>query len=312
MTKSKTRVKQLIDKIVVLPMAVFYMLIRKLPESLCRIIFRLLGRMVNTLRIRRSVVDDNLRIAFSDLSDSERESLRNQVYVNFGNFLGEWIASSGKNKSVSKKVRFDGLEIVTKAIEQGKGVLCCSAHFCQWELLASSLCSLNLIPISVIRRQLKNSSIDKWYSEMHEQINIHDIIKGRSMLEIFKRLKKHEMIGMLVDQSGRGSGVWVPFFNRPTSFHRGPGVIMSKRRCPAITVFCLPDRDGGWVMRARELKVNLTGNVENDTFKVMSEYASQLESAIKEFPDGYFWFHRRWKIKPPADVMAKWESGGLE
>ena len=35
----------------------------------------------------------------------------------------------------------------------------------------------------------------------------------------------------------------------------------------------------------------------HDLKEITQEYTSQLESYIKQYPDQYFWFHRRWKTK---------------
>ena len=35
-----------------------------------------------------------------------------------------------------------------------------------------------------------------------------------------------------------------------------------------------------------------------------AELAARLEASIREAPEQYFWFHRRWKSKPKAEPDA--------
>lgn len=306
----KQKVKYFVDTIIACPLLLIFFCIGILPVRIANALGRGLARISYTLKLRKKVILKNLAIAFPEKTEAEREIIARQVYFNTGEFIVSWLTLSANKNIISENIRIEGVEHIEAALQQGKGLLLCSAHFGNWEYMASAIAHASWAPLHIIRHKLNNLRLDKWFTDMHEAMNYGDIIKGRSMLEIFRRLKKGEIIGMLVDQSGRGSGVWVPYFNRPSSFHKGAGVILSKLRCPAVTVFCIPE-GSSWVLRFQKLEVELTGDMEMDAFRVMSEYARQLQTMITEYPDRYFWFHRRWKTKPPTEIIEKWEKGEL-
>jgi len=303
---------KIFDALVAALVLSFYWMLSSLPKHINLKICITLGRVANILRVRRSIIAKNLLIAFPDMTDDQRKLMIDTIYTNFGRFLGEWLLLNKQSDLVIKDVKIEGIEIFSEAFRQGKGVLCCSAHLGHWEILAAAVAGIEGVNLSIIRRKLNNTRFDRWFTDMHERVHVQDIIKGSSMREILKRLRRSEIVGMLVDQSGRGAGVWVPFFGRPSSFHRGPGIIVSRMKCPAVIAFCIPDKDGKWIIRFEELKVPVTGNLDTDTYLVMSEYARHLEAVIREFPERYFWFHHRWKTIPPKEIMQKWESGEIK
>ncbi|HEX2209311.1 MAG TPA: hypothetical protein VHG93_16660, partial [Longimicrobium sp.] len=44
-----------------------------------------------------------------------------------------------------------------------------------------------------------------------------------------------------------------------------------------------------------------TGDLEADVRTLTAELAARLEASIREAPEQYFWFHRRWKSKPRGE-----------
>jgi len=306
MQKVVPKWKYALDTIIAMPLLALCLLFQTLPESKARVLGRSLGRLVWALGIRRSVIHKNLQIAFPDMQKEKENKIIRNVYINLGDFLCEWLSFPANKAGLNQRVRCFGTEHLDSAIKKGKGILICSAHIGNWELLASIGVSYSDRPLSIVRTAFDNTRMDRWFTDIHHSMGYDDILKRNSTPEIIRRLKNNEMVGMLVDQSGRSSGVWVPFFGRPTSFHRGPGVLSAKTECVIITAFCLPASDGVWEIEFSPLEVCLVGDAQKDSESVMTEYALRLESVIRAHPDRYFWFHRRWKTKMPEHLRDKW------
>jgi Kdo2-lipid IVA lauroyltransferase/acyltransferase len=47
-----------------------------------------------------------------------------------------------------------------------------------------------------------------------------------------------------------------------------------------------------------------TGDLEADIEALTAELAARLEASVREAPEQYFWFHRRWKSKPRGEPDA--------
>jgi len=301
-----------VDTVLALPVILMYRVIRRMPSGWAVSICRLFAWTAYILRVRRSVIETNIAIAFPDLSPGDRVDLIRRIYLNLGEFLGSWLTLPSKKGRLVETVPLVNASVLEELKPAGKGLLVCSGHLGHWEILAARFAEHGKWKVTIVRHRLNNTRLDQWFTDVHELMDFGDVIKGKSLLEIFRRLRRDEIIGMLVDQSGRGAGIWIPFFNRPTSFHRGPGMILSKSGCPAITAFCVPSATGGWEIRLRKMQFEITGDLETDTYQVMREYARHLEAIIREFPDRYFWFHRRWKTRIPEDIQEAWRSGRMQ
>ncbi len=308
MKKSDSIFLKVTEFTVALPVIVLLRIACVMPEKVSRAFGRLLARICCFCRIRRKTLLMNLQYAFPEMSDKELKTLIKKIYVNFGDFFFEWFSIPQNIESLDQRVTCTGLDCLNDAIESGKGVLICSAHLGNWEILATAIARYSGKPLTIIRNQLRNRYLDKWFTKLHNAQGFDDMHRTNSGIKMFRALKRNELIGMLVDQNGRSAGVWLPYFNRPSSFHRGPGIVASKTGCTVITVFCYPEKNQRWQLHFAALDTVLTGQPEEDTERVMSEYTRRLESAVQKHPEWYFWFHRRWKTKVPKHIVAQYSE----
>lgn len=304
----KKRWSTILDTLIALPILMIFYVFNMLPEVVIHRFYMFVGSMLRRLRIRYKVVDNNLQIAFPEMSKQQRQRLIRKIYINFGRLQGEWLTIGKDTQAFAKKVKCVGVENFQIALQKGKGVIVCSAHFGHWEILALAVAIHGKAPLKIVRNRLKNQRMDRWFTQIHADMGFGEIMRHQAARRIFRHLKENEIIGMLVDQNGRSGGIWLPFFNRPTSFYRGPGQIASKTGCAVIIAFCYPQKDGTWEVHFSKLTRELTGDVEEDTRIVMGTFANQLEKAIVQYPDWYFWFHRRWKTKVPEAIQNQWKG----
>jgi KDO2-lipid IV(A) lauroyltransferase len=52
-----------------------------------------------------------------------------------------------------------------------------------------------------------------------------------------------------------------------------------------------------------EMKLEKTDNKESDIVRWTEEYQKMLEKIIRERPEPWMWFHRRWKTRPPEEGL---------
>jgi KDO2-lipid IV(A) lauroyltransferase len=45
-----------------------------------------------------------------------------------------------------------------------------------------------------------------------------------------------------------------------------------------------------------------TGNVDEDVRALTTELSRRLEEEVRVAPEQYFWFHKRWKTRPPDET----------
>ena len=94
------------------------------------------------------------------------------------------------------------------------------------------------------------------------------------------------------DQDAKSKGVFVDFFRTPASTPKGAALFHINTRAPLLLGVCFKENFKKYHIHFKAI------NTKNKNLKeITQEYTSQLESYIKQYPDQYFWFHRRWKTK---------------
>ena len=85
------------------------------------------------------------------------------------------------------------------------------------------------------------------------------------------------------------------FFGRKASTPRGAAQLALKFNVPIVVVMALRTGNGRYRGIFKEIEVN-----ENDTVEsVTQRYTAYIEDVIREYPEQYFWMHRRWKTNIP-------------
>jgi KDO2-lipid IV(A) lauroyltransferase len=126
-------------------------------------------------------------------------------------------------------------------------------------------------------------------------------VKGFSIRGVFRSLKKNRLVAILSDQDARKAGIFVDFFGIPSSTYPGAAQFVWKTGCPMIFCSIVRREDEThdvWFNPAMRADTGAGG--EGEIFRLTAELTKELEKAIRDNPDHYFWAHRRWKTKPPG------------
>ncbi len=300
MSRNRKNERGIIPFLTAVPVIALLRLLQFVPLPIAEKLGQGIGVLLYRVGVRRTVVMKNLSLAFPEKSDAAREKIAKGAYRNFGGYIFQFLRFCRLGeKQLGKMVYFEDVTCLTQAVAQGKGVMCNSAHFGNFELSAWAL-TQHCDDFYAVANSLRNVYLNREWVRLHEQIGIKTIFRGTSMSEASKRLRGRTIIGLLIDQSGRGRGIFLPFFGKPASFHRGPALLAIRRKIPFITVFPVPDGDKEKLV-LEPIEVRRTGNLEADIGRIMGEYARRLESYVRAYPDRWFWFHNRWKARPPEE-----------
>ncbi len=137
-------------------------LLARIPRSWLEAFGAALGTLVWALRVRRRVVLDNLRLAFPEKTDEERRAIARATFVNLGRMISDFIRLPYLTKEELESIFvYDGWERLRGAPAPGaRGVIACTAHFGNFEMLASAH-TLRGIPVTTISRQMAESSVQR-------------------------------------------------------------------------------------------------------------------------------------------------------
>jgi KDO2-lipid IV(A) lauroyltransferase len=260
-----------------------------------------IGRALHGLGIRRDTVDENLRIAFPDQSDEWRAKVRIAAYEHLGREAAAMLRLSKLDaKAVVNRTVTEGWEELHEARSLGRGVILVTGHYGNWEIAAASVAARG-VPIAAIVRRQGNRLVDERLQELRRNLGVETIYQGQAPTRVPRILRANGVVGIVGDQDARKSGVFTPFFNRPASTHRGPALFALRLNAPVFSCIArrLPGNDVRYEVRGRRVEVGRTGNLDEDVRALLTELSRRLEEEVRRAPEQYFWFHRRWKTRPP-------------
>lgn len=276
-----------------------------IPLKLSLKIGGLLGVLAFDLfRIRREVTIKNIGRAFGNRMDyPEKVKTGRRSYINFAKSMVEF-ASMGRfsEEKLLELVTFSSVEYVDDVLDRGKGAIVVTGHFGSWELLGAATAARK-IPVDFLVGEQTNKLVDDYMNRIRNISGLGTIPIGVSMRGIFASLKNNRLVAMLSDQNARKAGVFVDFFGIPASTYPGAAQFAQKLGCPIL--FCYIRRREDETHEAvflPPIEVDPLAEKDSEIMRLTRAHVEALEKVVYEYPDQYFWAHRRWKTRPPEET----------
>jgi KDO2-lipid IV(A) lauroyltransferase len=248
----------------------------------------------------------NLRIAFPEWSDAERERVLVASFENLGRSLVE-LAWVGRRDPalLAARVRVEGREHLelARAGSASGGVIVLSGHFGSWEMFAAAMSAQGL-PITVVHRARDDGGLDAVVMERRELGGAHYLPRGSAALGVIKALRRGALLALLADQNARAvDGVFVPFFGRLACASAGPVRLAMSTGAPVLPAFLHRDvRDPSrHVVRIHPPLELAPGDDDAALAENARRIARALEDEIRAAPEQWAWLHRRWRTQPAGE-----------
>ncbi len=252
-------------------------------------------------RRHRLVAADNLRHAFPERSEERIDDLVRSTYRHFCGVLMVMMHLP-RRFHVYRWKDYLGMtngRYLVAALLSGRPLLLVTGHFGNWEMGGYAL-GLFGFETFAIARTLDNPYLDQFLKRFRQRTGQTILAKHGDFDKMDSLLRSDGIIATLGDQDAGQRGMYVPFFNRPASTHKAIA-LMSVRYDAPLVVLGIPHV-------AEPMRHQL---IVQDVI-LPEEYASQpdalsrmtrrfvtaLETLAREYPEQYFWLHRRWKHQP--------------
>ena len=265
-------------------------------SDLCGAVTRRVGPFLPAHRIGRA----NLRAAFPERDAAWIEATLRGAWENLGRVAGEYVHLAriwdyDTARPNTGRILTDSAPLFMTLHDDGKPALCFAAHLGNWELPALAAHAHGL-PSAVVYRMPNNKAVAK------EIVRIRAPLMGRlirtraqAALEIAAALDRGEHVGMLVDQHF-SRGVDVTFFGRRCRANPTIARLARQFDCPVVgvRVVRLPDRRFQIIGEGPfEMPRDAAGVVDVPAATQM--ITDVVERWIREHPEQWLWFHRRWR-----------------
>jgi Kdo2-lipid IVA lauroyltransferase/acyltransferase len=262
----------------------------------CGAVARHLGPLFPAHRIGRV----NLHAAFPDKDAAWIAATLRGAWDNLGRVAGEYV-HLGKlwdydpHHPNAGRIVTDDAYVFTELQDDNKPALCFAAHLGNWELPAV-MASAHGLPSAVLYRMPNNKAVAREIARIRAPLMGH-LIRSRAQapLEMAAALQRGEHLGMLVDQHF-SRGVDVTFFGRRCKANPSIARLARQFDCPVVGVRVIRLPNHRFRIAAEgpfDLPRDATGRI--DVQQSTQMITSVIERRIRENPDQWPWFHRRWR-----------------
>jgi KDO2-lipid IV(A) lauroyltransferase len=281
--------------------------VRLLPEAMALGLGEALGWVVGVVaRIRRGVVDDNLRRAFPEKDDRWRAQVARGSYRHLGREAVAMFRLGGHTRDwVLGATEVEGLEPLLDAVAEGRGGIVVTGHLGSWEMGGAAI-AVRGAPVDAVALVQGNPLFDRDLVVTRQRLGMEVIRRGDASKAVLKSLRRSRVPALVADQNARHAPLFVDFFGAPAATFRGPALFALRTGAPLFVGICTrasrhPQR---YRVVLREVAIERSGDLEADVLRLTQAHVDVLEEWVTRFPEQYFWQHKRWKTRPPAETQS--------
>jgi Kdo2-lipid IVA lauroyltransferase/acyltransferase len=237
---------------------------------------------------------ENISICYPELSASAQRQLARASLVETGRTIVEtayaWKASQDENLALIKRV--ENLDLVTNALNQGKGLIFVLPHLGNWEILNHYLGKHYGLThmyqpyaspaIATLIDSYRNRTGTRFVGNDHAGI--------RAQLQA---LKNGGCVGTMPDQEpATHTGGFCDFFGTQALTSNLVSRLVDKSECAIVTVSCqrLADKPGFRIVFSATAAKN------------SAQLNEAIEAVIRTVPEQYLWSYKRFRTRPDGEV----------
>ena len=254
------------------------------------------------LGIRRAVVERQVRAAFPGLGEPEVLRIARESYGSLGRTTIETavLPNYSAEDVIALFEPVENWELVERPLQEGKGLLVVSGHLGNWEL-GGAYIGARSGGMEAVARRMQNPLFDDYLTETRRRIGVNVIYDGDAVRRVPRAVRNGGVVGFLFDQGAAGlASTWVPFFGRYAKTPRGPAVFALRLGAPVVFACAVRMPSGKYALKLEAIHVAPTGDREHDVDAIVGAYTNVLEKWVRQYPEQYFWHHRRWKHQRPG------------
>jgi KDO2-lipid IV(A) lauroyltransferase len=246
---------------------------------------------------------DNLRIAFPEKTEAERERIARAMWENLGRVMAETMQIDRLIREPGR-IRLANEHVFARYRNKLGSAIGCSLHMGNWEFAVWPLVVAGGNPAAVYRT-VKNPYVDAFLRHQRRDLYPGGLLgKGKVDGNWAEGQKTARQITDLVRNGGRlglvcdlydKSGIPVPFFGRDAKSVAIPAMIARRLGARIWLARCMRlGTRSRFEVEIKELKVPRTGNPGEDVKWITAAMQRQFEAWIREAPEQWMWSNRRW------------------
>jgi KDO2-lipid IV(A) lauroyltransferase len=295
---------------------------RALPAAVAQALGARLGTAAYRSGARRAIVRAQIAAAFPERDAAWVERNSAACYRHFGREAFVVARLSRDRQDLARRVEADAAaERWIDRMARGEGAVVVTGHLGNWELAGTYLAQRG-VPLSAVVKRQRNDRFDAWLADTRRRLGMESVYMDDARI-LPGLLARGRTVVLIADQDARSRGLVVTFLGRPASTFRGPARLALRTGAPLV--FASLVRDGEVYRLAAETvheetsardaasardAVSARNAASAREADLTRRWVAALERRVRERPEQYFWFHRRWKSGAAAGRNDRNEAGG--
>lgn len=190
------------------------------------------------------------------------------------------------------------MPVVQALVDQYGGAVFTVPHMGNWDLAGWACHRYGIRMFSIAAKQ-KNPLVNAWINRQRESGMTVLERGGGTLKQIIRLLRSGAVLAILPDVRMPTPDLKIPFLGGTANFGRGLAMFAITAKVPIIpAVF----RREGWtrhgLVRLPAILPDPSLDKETDARRITEAVVAQVDAAIRQSPEQWFWYNKRWVLRP--------------
>ena len=273
-----------------------------LPARSGRRVFQAGGRLLFGLapRMRATVAANQAQVLGRPVDDPLVEASAREAFAGYARYwFDTFNVLSWPDERIVEAFPFGALDLVEKALADGKGVLIALPHMGNWDVAGKAM-AIRLAPVVSVAEHLHPERLFELFLRHRAELSmdIVDLAGEHVGRQLTHQLERNRIVALVADRDLTGGGAEVEMFGRPRRMPVGPAMLAISSGAPllAAPIVTTPN---GWSLRFRTVTAERTGRRKDDVIALTRALAGEFERGIASSPSDWHLFQPGWEPDGP-------------
>ncbi|MCH8994072.1 MAG: lysophospholipid acyltransferase family protein [Chloroflexi bacterium] len=257
---------------------------------------------------QRRALNENLAWVLGSDDRREVDAVARQAFRNFGKFVIDFIHFPAMSRDeVRRRLVFSQWIELDEVMESGRGMLIVTMHFGSWDLGAAAFAAYDY-PINAIADNYGYEKMNELVHGSREKIGMKIIQMDRVGPNVFRALKRGEILALLIDVPAPDQAITVDFLGAPAEVSSVPARIALRTGARVVPAMVLRGPEDDTLIRpvldVRTARYEASGDEERDVHALTQLMMQSFETLIREHPEQWFIFRRMWPQMPQPSTQS--------
>ena len=233
----------------------------------------------------------NLRLAFPEKSEAEREAIAHAMWDNLGRTFAE--AFHAADLFTSDRIIVDNPAALAAFLARGGGVVC-APHLGNWELIAAAAVRGGANAAGTYQK-IKNPLVDAYVLSLRLARHPGGLFAKSPAMprKALRHVSKGGVLFIAADLRN-AQGLPVPFFGRPAPSTLFPAMIARSVGAPLAVSCVVREGEARFRLKFETIDVPSSQDRGADIAAATALVQAAIERFVRAHPGQWMWAHRRW------------------